>query len=158
MKNSRTIPTSWLALVNLLPKKLKYWVIIDAWAEATTGKYKDTLAHKLTVGTMLQRLDAEWQVTGAEVKPPKRRPRKPKVVTIDGVEIPDDSQNGLSFAESKSTVGDLAQADEAMRQFEQDEDDAFVSNPMDTIDDEGIEDEREENDGEFPRSPLGSIG
>ena len=39
------------------PKKLRYFIVIDAWAKTTTGKYSDTVVNELTVSDMVERLE-----------------------------------------------------------------------------------------------------
>lgn len=45
----------------LLPKKLIYFCLIRGWANATTGKYEDTDATKITVAMMVKRWDEKDQ-------------------------------------------------------------------------------------------------
>ena len=43
----------WLA--HRLPKRLKYWVLIDCGAKATTGEYGNTVVPDLTMMEMIKR-------------------------------------------------------------------------------------------------------
>jgi hypothetical protein len=43
----------WIA--RRLPKSIRYWVVVDGFAKATTGKYSDTVASELTVFQMQER-------------------------------------------------------------------------------------------------------
>ena len=40
-----------------LPKKLVYYVLIRAWGNATTGKFSDSDATKITADELIQRWD-----------------------------------------------------------------------------------------------------
>lgn len=39
-----------------VPRKLRYFIVIDAWAKATTGKYSSQEATGLTVEEILKRI------------------------------------------------------------------------------------------------------
>jgi len=45
-----------LTIVRMLPRKLRYWAVIDAAAFATTGKYGDTEAPAMALDTFLRRI------------------------------------------------------------------------------------------------------
>ena len=45
----------WLWAVRRLPRRLRYWVVIDVFAYATTGKYGSTIVPELTVVDALER-------------------------------------------------------------------------------------------------------
>lgn len=48
----------WLWLARKLPKKLRYWCVIDAGAFATSGKYETTNVPELSMMDMIDRLDS----------------------------------------------------------------------------------------------------
>ena len=47
----------WLWLARKLPRRLRYWAVIVAGAEATTGKWGDTEAPALLLPDLLKRID-----------------------------------------------------------------------------------------------------
>jgi hypothetical protein len=47
----------WLRLARALPARLRYWAVIVAAAEATTGKYGATEVPALTIADLLQRIE-----------------------------------------------------------------------------------------------------
>jgi len=44
-----------LIAFNLIPKPIRYWVVIKTWAEATTGKYSKTNCATLTYDEAIRR-------------------------------------------------------------------------------------------------------
>lgn len=40
---------------NLVPRELRYWIVIRTWSEATTGKYSATDVSKLTYDEAIRR-------------------------------------------------------------------------------------------------------
>ncbi len=61
---NRTCNPLGLRIAKMLPRALQRWVVINVWAEATTGKYSDTEAPALTVVEALRR----WEPSVAEVQ------------------------------------------------------------------------------------------
>ena len=49
----------WLWLAQRLPRRLRYWSVIVAGAEATTGQYSDTEVPSLTLMEALMRIERE---------------------------------------------------------------------------------------------------
>ena len=43
-------------IARVIPAKMRYFIVIDAWAKATTGKYSNTIAPDLKVDEMLKRI------------------------------------------------------------------------------------------------------
>lgn len=51
---SKSCLALWIA--RRVPRWLRYWVCIQCWAEATTGKYSHTVAPELRVDEMVRRI------------------------------------------------------------------------------------------------------
>jgi hypothetical protein len=47
----------WLWFAGKLPRRLRYWAVIVAGAEATTGQWSETEVPALTVTDVLKRID-----------------------------------------------------------------------------------------------------
>lgn len=47
----------WLHLARLIPRRLRYWVMIVCGAEVTTGKWSSTVVPELTFMDALERLN-----------------------------------------------------------------------------------------------------
>ena len=45
----------WIALK--IPRKLRYFILIDSWAKATTGKYSKEIVSELSVVDMIKRFE-----------------------------------------------------------------------------------------------------
>lgn len=43
-------------LARMVPKNVRYYIVIDAWAKATTGKYSNTDATSITADEMVRRV------------------------------------------------------------------------------------------------------
>jgi hypothetical protein len=59
----RTKPYLWLWTARLVPRSLRYWVVIQSISEATTGPYSNTVVPELTAMDMLKRIEP-GKVTG----------------------------------------------------------------------------------------------
>ncbi len=51
------LETIYQKIAKIIPKKLRYFIVIDSWAKSTTGKYSDTIINELTVDKMLKRIE-----------------------------------------------------------------------------------------------------
>ena len=49
----------WIA--DHLPRRVVYFAVVRAWAEATTGQWSDTEATGITASTMLSRLHVDMR-------------------------------------------------------------------------------------------------